>query len=168
MTLDPSVSRLRDATAGDAARLAEIYNPYVRDTVITFEEEPVATAEMARRVAEVTARWPWLVAERDGRVVGYAYATPWRTRSAYRHSVECTVYLDADATGRGDGSRLYDALLARLRAAGAHLAIGGIALPNARSVALHEKCGFRQVAQFHEVGWKFGRWIDVGYWELRL
>jgi phosphinothricin acetyltransferase len=168
MTLSTSPTGIRAASAADAARLADIYNHYVRETVVTFEEEPVTAAEMARRIAEVVARWPWLVAERDGQVVGYAYATPWRTRSAYRHSVECTVYLDAAVLGRGDGSRLYAALLPELRAGGAHLAIGGIALPNARSVALHEKCGFRQVAQFHEVGWKFGRWIDVGYWELRL
>lgn len=168
MTSEPATVRLRDAEAGDAARLAEIYDHYVRETVVTFEEEPVGADGMASRVQEIAARWPWLVIERDGRLTGYAYAAPWKSRSAYRHSVECTVYLAPEAVGRGDGRRLYDALLPQLAARGAHVAIGGIALPNAASVALHEACGFRKVAHFSEVGWKFGRWVDVGYWERRL
>jgi L-amino acid N-acyltransferase YncA len=168
MSMESPASRLRAASAADAARLAEIYNFYVRETVVTFEEQPVSDAEMARRIADITARWPWLLAERAGRVVGYAYAGPWKPRSAYRHSVECTVYLEPAAVGRGDGRRLYEALLTQLPAHGAHVAIGGIALPNEQSIVLHEKCGFRKIGQFHEVGWKFGRWIDVGYWQKLL
>ncbi len=159
---------VRPAIAADAAALAGIYNHYVRDTVVTFEEEPVPTAEMARRVAEVQARWPWYVIDDGGAVVGYAYASAWKMRTAYRHSVESTVYLAPGVTGRGFGTLLYGALLSQLERDGLHCVIGGIALPNAASVALHEKCGFRKVAQFHEVGFKSGRWIDVGYWEILL
>lgn len=166
MTADTDALVVRDATPADADTLVALYNHYVRDTVVTFEEQPVDAAEFAGRIAEYAARWAWLVGERDGRAIGYAYGSPWKTRSAYRHTVECTVYLAPDATGRGDGTRLYGALLERLRARGAHVALGGIALPNAPSVALHEKLGFRQVAHYREVGWKFGRWIDVGYWQL--
>ncbi|HEX8606942.1 MAG TPA: GNAT family N-acetyltransferase [Pseudoduganella sp.] len=112
---------------------------------------------------------PWLVLETAGGVVaGYAYATRWRVRHAYRFSVETTVYLAHDSTGKGYGTALYTALLQRLREAGCHLAIGGIALPNEASVALHERLGYRKVAHFGEVGRKFDRWIDVGYWELKL
>jgi phosphinothricin acetyltransferase len=163
-----TAATVRLAIAADAAALAEIYNHYVRDTVITFEEEPVPASEMARRVAEVQARLPWYVIDEGGAVLGYAYASSWKTRSAYRHSVESTVYLAPAATGRGLGAQLYGALLAQLKRDGLHCVIGGIALPNAASIALHEKCGFRKVAQFHEVGFKFGHWIDVGYWEVLL
>jgi phosphinothricin acetyltransferase len=160
---------IRDATAADAPAIAAIYNHYIRETVVTFEEEPVSGAEIARRVEKVqSASLPWLVAEAGGRVVGYAYAGPWHVRSAYRFSVEITVYLAADQVGRGIGSKLYEALFSRLRARRIHAAIGGIALPNDASVALHEKFGLRKVAHFDEVGFKFDRWIDVGYWQRNL
>jgi phosphinothricin acetyltransferase len=152
----------------DAAAICEIYNPYVRDTVITFEEQPVAEGEMARRIAEVTATLPWLVAEDAEAIAGYAYATPWKTRSAYRFSVESTVYVAPGHARRGVGAELYGALIQDLRARGMHCAVGGIALPNAASVALHEKLGFRKIGQFEQIGWKLGRWVDVGYWELVL
>jgi L-amino acid N-acyltransferase YncA len=160
---------IRPALAADAAALARIYNPYIRDTIITFEEEPVDAAAMAGRVDEAAvAALPWLVAEADGVVLGYAYASKWKGRCAYRHSVESTVYLDPAQTGRGLGGLLYGALIDRLRVRSTHAVIGGIALPNDASVALHEKLGFRKVAQFPEVGFKFGRWIDVGYWQLLM
>lgn len=160
---------LRAATQSDAAAICAIYNPYVSTTTVTFEEEPVPAPEMAQRIADVDgAGLPWLVAEADGKVVGYAYATKWRVRSAYRHSVESTVYVDPACVGQGVGRALYEALLDALRRRGLHLVIGGIALPNAGSVGLHEALGFRKVAHFAEVGMKFGRWIDVGYWQLNL
>ena len=160
---------LRDATADDAAAIAAIYNHYVETTVISFEEAPVTAAVMQERIAGVQQDGlPWLVAIADGKVAGYAYATKWRVRAAYRFSVESSVYLDKARAGKGMGTALYQALFARLRAGGRHLCIGGIALPNDASVALHEKMGFTKVGQFREVGLKFGRWIDVGYWELRL
>ena len=159
---------LRPCTPADAAQICDIYNHYVRETVITFEETPVLEADMGRRIADITSHLPWLVWEADGTILGYAYATPWKVRAAYRHSVESSIYLAHHATGRGLGSRLYQALIAELRQRGLHCVIGGAALPNPASVALHEKLGFSKVAEFREVGFKFGRWIDVAYWELML
>jgi L-amino acid N-acyltransferase YncA len=160
---------IRDANMTDAAAIAAIYNHYVLNSVISFEEEAVADADMAQRIAGVQGdTLPWLVMDDGGMVVGYAYATKWRVRHAYRHSVETTVYLDAGQVGAGLGSRLYGALLERLRQSHYHVAIGGIALPNPASIALHEKAGFEKTAHFKEVGFKFGRWLDVGYWQLKL
>jgi L-amino acid N-acyltransferase YncA len=136
--------------------------------VITFEEEPVDEPEMARRIGAVTALLPWLVFEREGTIEGYACATPWKARSAYRFAVESTVYVSRISVRRGIGTRLYEALIAELRARGMHCMIGGIALPNPASVALHEGLGFKKVAQFLEVGFKLGRRVDVAYWELML
>jgi L-amino acid N-acyltransferase YncA len=157
---------IRVATSADAPTIARIYNHYVTNTVVTFEEEPVAAAEMGRRLEEGSAAaLPWLTIETDHVIMGYAYATPWRTRRGYRFSAEITVYLAPDQGGRGLGSRLYAQLFPMLQARGIHAVIGGIALPNAASVALHEKFGMRQVAHFSEVGFKLDRWIDVGYWQ---
>ena len=160
---------LRDASSDDAAAIAAIYNPFVANTSISFEEEAVAEPEMRQRIAAVQdGGLPWLVALVDGNVAGYAYATKWRVRKAYRFAVEASVYVSPTHAGQGLGSALYTALLARLGDGGIHMVIGGIALPNAPSIALHEKLGFTKVAHFSEVGQKFGRWIDVGYWERRL
>jgi phosphinothricin acetyltransferase len=159
---------LRDATPADATAIAAIYNHYVATTPISMESDPVAPDEMARRIADVQgATLPWLVLLDQGRVLGYAYASKWRTRPGYRHAVESSVYVEAGQRGRGLGLALYRALLARLEGR-FHAVIGGIALPNAASIALHEKLGFRQVACFPEVGHKFGAWVDVAYWQLNL
>jgi phosphinothricin acetyltransferase len=157
---------IRPATQEDAAAICRIYNYYVLNTTISFEEEAVSDSVMAGRISGGTL--PWLVAEQDGAVLGYAYATPWRVRPAYRHAVESSVYLLHGSAGRGLGRQLYVALLAALRGRGLHCVIGGVAQPNPASVALHEALGFRQVALFEEVGFKHGRWIDVGYWQLKL
>lgn len=159
---------IRPITHADVPAVAAIYNHYIEHTIVTFEEKPVTPQEMSARVAEISGPFPWLVCEEGNRVVGYAYAGKWRVRPAYRYSVESTVYLEPAATGRGWGTQLYTALLSELRSRKIHAVIGGIALPNAGSVALHEKLGFTKVAQFREVGWKFERWIDVGYWERVL
>jgi len=161
--------QLRRAGAEDAARIAAIYNHYVAHTVITFELDPVPAEEMAARVAEINAQGlPWLVAESDNAVVGYAYASRWRARAAYRHSVESSIYLAPDVVGRGIGRALYAGLIAELRGLDVHAVIGGAALPNPASVALHAGLGFEQVAHFRETGYKFGQWIDVAYWQLLL
>ena len=157
---------IRPATESDAQAICNIYNPYISDTIITFEEEPVAVEEMAQRIHETIFSLPWIVIEDKSQVVGYAYASSWKSRCAYRYSVETTVYLSAAATGKGFGSLLYEHLIADLRQRSIHSLIGGIALPNAASVSLHEKFGFEKIAHFKEVGWKFNQWIDVGYWEL--
>ena len=160
---------IRHATPSDAEAIRGIYNHYVLHTTVSFEEEAVAPEEMARRVEAVAAaQLPWLVLEEEGRLVGYACATPWKTRSGYRYSVESSVYLEPPALGKGHGSRLYSELLAELRSRSLRTVIGGIALPNEGSVRLHEKLGFRKVAHFQSVGWKLGRWVDVGYWQLML
>jgi phosphinothricin acetyltransferase len=160
--------QIRDATLADAEAVCHIYNPYIRDTIISFEETEVSAEEMRARMASVMAEYPWLMAERDGAVLGYAYAGRWQERVAYRHSALVSVYVSMGATGRGIGTQLYRALFERLRALPVHVVLGGISLPNAASVALHEKFGFEKVAHFPEVGFKFGRWIDVGYWQCRL
>jgi L-amino acid N-acyltransferase YncA len=160
---------IRPAVSADAESICRIYAPYVLNTTISFEECVVEPDAMRSRIAEVaTQTLPWLVLESAGSVRGYAYATPWRVRTAYRHSVETSVYLDQDGCGKGHGTLLYCALLNALRDRGKHLAIGGIALPNAPSIALHEKLGFVKVAHFSEVGYKLGKWCDVGYWQLML
>lgn len=160
---------LRDASPDDAAAIAAIYNHYVLTTTISFEEEPASESDFRLRIGAVRdAGLPWLVATLGGEVAAYAYATPWRARSAYRFSVESTVYAAPAMARRGLGRALYGALLERLRKGGIHLVLGGIALPNDASVALHEAMGFEKAAHFSEVGYKFDRWIDVGYWQLRL
>ena len=160
---------VRPALEADAEAIARIYNYYIENTVITFEEERVSGRTMATRVAEVQALpLPWLVAEAAGAVVGYAYANKWKVRSAYRHSVETTIYLENGREGRGIGTRLYSDILPILRARGIHAVIGGAALPNDASVALHEKLGFEHVATFRQVGFKRDRWVDVAYWQLIL
>ena len=159
---------IRLATAADGARLAAIYAPAVTDLATSFELTPPDATEMARRVTTLLALTPWLVAEVDKQIAGYAYASRWKDRSAYRYAVESTVYLDPAALGVGFGSQLYETLLADLRGQKLHTVIGGIALPNEASTRLHEKFGFRKVAHFKEVGYKFGQWVDVGYWQLTL
>jgi phosphinothricin acetyltransferase len=158
---------IRCASAEDAADLARIYNHYVRATVVTFEEQEITAQDVSARLAAVRAHaLPWLVAERGGCVIGYAYADSWKRRSAYRYAVESTIYLDPHHVGSGAGRHLYERLLASLPRH-VHAVIGGIALPNAASVAVHERLGFSKVAHFHQVGFKFDRWIDVGYWQMQ-
>jgi len=160
---------IRPATASDASAIARIYNYYIQNTVITFEEQIVSADEIAGRIEAVTSvSLPWLVAEDAGQITGYAYATKWRPRSAYRFSVELTVYLDPECVGKGLGSQLYTALFALLKDKGVHSVIGGVAQPNPASTALHEKFGMTKVAHFTEVGFKFGKWVDVGYWQATL
>lgn len=156
---------IRAATPNDAARVAEIYNYYIINTTVTFEVDPVTTAAMEERIREVSEKYPWLVYELEGQVVGYAYAGAWKSRCAYRYSVETSVYLKNDAAGRGLGTELYRELLSRLADLKLHSVIGGMALPNDGCVALHKKFGFEKVAHFKEVGRKFEQWIDVVYYE---
>ena len=159
---------IRLCRLSDAEQICEIYNHHVRNTVVTFEEAPVAVDEMARRIATVTEKWPWFVWEEQGAIAGYAYAGMWKERSAYRFSVESTVYVAEKRVRRGIGAALYRALLPELKVRGAHYVIGGIALPNDASVALHETLGFEKIGHFKEVGFKHGRWVDVAYWTLIL
>lgn len=164
-----NVPKIREALAEDAKAIADIYNPYILNTVITFEETPVTPEEIQTRVEAVKALgYPYLVMEQNDLVIGYAYANLWRTRAAYRHTVETSIYLDPNSAGKGLGTVLYKELLERLKTMDIHVILGGITLPNPVSVGLHEKLGFKKVAHFTQVGYKFGRWLDVGFWQLTL
>jgi phosphinothricin acetyltransferase len=159
---------IRHATPLDAPRCAEIYLPNVRDGVASLEDDPPAADEMARRMARVTKTHPWLVPERDGDVAGYAYASPHHTRSAYRWATDVAVYVAEAYRRRGVGRELYEALFSLLRGQGYFVACAGITLPNGASVGLHEGLGFVPVGVYRNVGWKFGEWRDVGWWQLQL
>ncbi len=160
---------IRSASVSDAAAMARIYNYYVLNTVITFEQLAVSDKEMAKRIQEISeVPLPWLLVEKDGDILGFAYASKWKSRYAYRYSVESTVYLDPAHTGNGLGSELYTELLLALRECSVHSVMGGIAQPNPGSVALHGKHGFQKVAHLKEVGFKFNQWIDVAYWQVLL
>jgi phosphinothricin acetyltransferase len=157
---------IRAATPADAAAIASIYNWYIAHTVITFEVDPVSADEMARRIATVIAAHEWLVLERGGDVLGYAYAGRFRERAAYAHATESTIYLRHGLEGKGLGAELYGELVRRTFARGYRHLVGVIALPNEPSVRLHERLGFVKVGQLVRIGRKFERWIDVGHWQL--
>ncbi len=157
---------IRNVTTSDAPEISAIYNHYVKNTIVTFEENPVSVEEMQTRIAEISKDYPWVVYVHGGKVVGYAYASRWKSRCSYQYSVECTVYLEKSMTGQGIGKTLFETLLKEIAARGMHSAIGGVALPNPASVGLLEKFGFEKIGHFEEVGRKFDQWIDVGYWEL--
>ena len=157
---------IRKIKTSDAKAICSIYNYYIQNTIITFEEEPVSENEMINRITSATL--PWLVFEDGGNILGYAFASEWKSRCAYKYSVECSVYLDTNCKGRGVGTQLYKELLNQLKELKYHTIIAGIALPNEVSVKFHEKLGFEKVAHFKEVGFKFDEFIDVGYWEIIL
>jgi L-amino acid N-acyltransferase YncA len=152
----------------DAAACAEIYAPFVRDTVISFEERPPDEREFARRIELITQTHPWLVAELDGEVAGYAYASPHRERAAYRWAADVAVYVARAHHRRGVGRELYGALLPLLARQGLLIACAGVTLPNDASVGLHESFGFTRVGIYRRIGWKSGAWRDVGWWQLEL
>jgi L-amino acid N-acyltransferase YncA len=159
---------VRDCTPADIPAICAIYNHYIANTVITFEESPVSEGEMQKRVDAITRTFPWLVYDKGDGVIGYAYASQWKDRSAYKHTAEVTVYLHPDHCEKGVGSRLYQTLIERLTLKNIHVLLACIAIPNIASEKIHNRFGFRQVAHFSEVGFKFGRWVDVGYWQKNL
>lgn len=160
---------IRDADPElDAAACAAIYAPHVEGSAVSFEEHPPGIAEMGARIRRIGASHPWLVAERDGEVVGYAYGCPHRERPAYRWSADVSVYVASGSARQGHGRALYEELLARLRRQRFRMACAGITLPNPASVALHEALGFVPVGVFREIGWKDGAWRDVGWYQLEL
>jgi phosphinothricin acetyltransferase len=159
---------IRPVHSTDAAALCAIYNYYIEQTVVSFEQEPVSPADMEKRILTITAKYPWLVYEDAGTVLGYAYINTWRERYAYRFSVEDSIYLKRGCEGRGIGTALLSALLNAARARDIHAIIAGITVPNERSARLHEAFGFKQIALFNAVGYKMNQWLDVGYWELVL
>jgi len=161
--------QLRFAELSDAARICEIYAPFCQETAISFEAVPPSEDVMKERIRSVTGRYPWLVVAGDARqILGYAYASQHRERAAYRWSVDFAVYLAPEAKRKGIGTLLYSALIGICRDLGYHRAFAGITLPNDASVGLHEKVGFRPVGVYHRVGFKLGKWHDVGWWALDL
>lgn len=153
--------RLREATDRDAAACAGIYAPFVRDTCISFETDPPDETEMARRIIDYTGTHAWLVAERGGAVIGYAYGSPHRAREAYRFSTEVSVYLHPAAHGAGVATALYTELFGRLDARGYRRAFAGVTMPNEPSERFHRSFGFETVGTFRRIGWKFDAWHDV-------
>jgi L-amino acid N-acyltransferase YncA len=164
---EQSPIQIRDADPGaDAGACAAIYAPYV-ETPISFEEEPPDAAEFERRIRDYASTHAWLVAERKGAVLGYAYACTFNERPAYRWSAGVSVYVGEGERGCGIGRALYTELFDRLRRQGFRMACAGITLPNEASVRLHEGFGFKPVGVYREIGWKDG-WSDVGWWQLEL
>ncbi|MFO1237852.1 MAG: arsinothricin resistance N-acetyltransferase ArsN1 family B [Alphaproteobacteria bacterium] len=159
---------IRLARTEDAAAIRAIYAPYVADTVITFETEIPGLEEMTDRIAKTMSYWPWLVEERDGAILGYAYASQHRSRAAYRWSVDVAIYVAPGAHRQGLGRSLYRPLFDILKAQRFRAAFAGITLPNAASVGLHEAMGFTPVGVYRDVGYKAGSWLDVGWWQLDL
>lgn len=159
---------IRPVTVADAPAICALYNPFVTESIITFEEVAVTPDEMAQRIRHYTETLPWYVYEVEGALAGYTYAAPWKPRSAYRFAVENTVFVAPAHQRQGIGLYLLQALVTELRSRGVHAVLAGIALPNPGSIAVHERAGYEKVAQLRQVGRKFDRWIDVGYWELML
>lgn len=159
---------IRPATGGDAGRIAQIYEPYVRETPASFEFDPPGAEEMLGRIEAGAGPYPWFVAEADSTVIGYAYAGQFRARAAYRWSTEVSVYIDKEHQGRGVGRALMVRLLDELRTKGFANAFAGTTLPNSASVRLFESMGFEPIGVFRNAGFKFGRWHDVGWWQLPL
>jgi len=160
---------IRPVTHADAAQICAIYNHYIETSIISFELTPLSVEQMMQRIEQIAAMGlPWLVAVDGEQLRGYAYATTWKARIAYRYSVEITVYLAQQGTAKGIGTALYQALFEMLEKTEVHAVVACIALPNPHSVALHEKFGMRKVGHFEEVGQKFNRWLDVGYWQVNL
>ena len=159
---------IRSVTINDAEAITNIYNYYVVSHIATFVEEPVSVTYFKNKIEKITKNFPWFVFEENNRIVGYAHGNFWNTRSAYGKTAEVSIYLDVNVGGKGIGSQLYNNLIRVLIEKGFHVLIGGISLPNKASVALHEKFGFTKVAHFKEVGYKFNKWVDVGYWQLTV
>lgn len=162
------IERFRIATENDAADIARIYAHYVDTTAITFETSAPTADEFRTRIGVVLQKHVWLVLERDGKVVAYAYASKHRDRAAYQWSVDTAVYIGNEERGKGYGKLLYTRQLAFLRAQGFYRSYAGITIPNAASVGLHESFGYKKIAQYSRVGYKLGSWHDVGWWELEV
>ena len=159
---------IRFANAGDAASIAEIYRPFIEGSAVSFELAAPDAAEMARRIDKLWPAHPWIVAEEEGVVIGYAYGSPYRERKAYQWAVEVTVYLAEAARGKGLGRKLYEMLMELLTRQGFTKAYGVVTLPNPASAALHEAVGFAPFAVYRDIGFKNGQWHDVGWWERDL
>ena len=159
---------IREVKLSDAKAIVDIYNYYILNTNITFEEKKLTVDDMEERIIEKTAKHPWIVYERNGQVIGYAYLSGWYSRSAYRYSNEASIYLDRNEKGYGIGKELFAQLLEVSKDYGVHTIVSGITIPNPESISLHEKFGFKKIAEFEEIGFKNNKWLNVGYWQKIL
>lgn len=159
---------IRKVDANDAVFICDIYNYYIKNTSISFEEDMKDVKIIKERIKEISSILPYLVYESDNRVIGYAYATKWKERTSYRYTVEISVYVEHNHHNKGIGTKLYTALIEELKSSDVHVALGGIVIPNDKSIALHEKLGFEKVAHLKEVGYKFDKWHDIEYWQLTI
>ncbi len=159
---------IRPVNNNDTEQILDIYKPYVERTSTSFEYVVPTKDEFSERIKKVTSFYPWLVYVEQDKILGYAYASKHREREAYQWSADVSVYLREEARGKGIGTELYSYLFSLLKEQGICNLYAGISLPNAASTGLHEKMGFKKIAEFHNVGYKLGKWWNVGYWELRL
>lgn len=159
---------IREVRPDDAAQIAGIYNRYILETTISFETQPLSAEDMRKRIEEISSYFPYLVAENNGKLIGYCYAHPWKERAAYCKTLETTIYLASEAKGKGLGARLMTQLIKECRNRGYHVLIACITAENEESCRFHERLGFKKVSHFEQVGQKFGRWLDVADYELIL
>lgn len=152
----------------DTSQIVEIYNYYVLNTIITFDKVSFSVEEYASKIKNISAKFPCIIFEEENEILGYAYASSWRAKPSYNQTVESTVYVKNGIHGKKIGSLLYTELLKQLKELDYHSIIGGISLPNDPSIKFHENFGFEKVAHFKEVGKKFGKWVDVGFWQLNF
>lgn len=159
---------IRKVELKDAKAIVDIYNYYILNTNITFEVETLKEEDMKERIQKIMKKYPYIVYEDKGQVLGYAYLGEFKSRAAYRFSVESSIYLDINSKGKGIGKKLYEEILELAKGYDIHTIIAGITIPNEASIGIHEKLGFKKVAHFEEVGYKEGKWLDVGYWQKRI
>jgi len=157
---------IRKVHINDFEQLLDIYNYYVQYTIVTFDTEPLKLKVFKEKVERISKAFPFIVFEKDNEILGYAYGSKWRQKPAYNNTVESTVYVKHDVHGKQIGTKLYTELLKQLKQQKFHTVIGGLTLPNEASVRLHKKFGFKEVAHFEQVGLKFNKWLDVGFWQL--
>jgi len=159
---------IRDVTINDAQQIVNIYNYYVLNSIVTLDLVPFSVQDFEEKINAISSQFPFIVFEENNQILGYAYANTFRTKPAYKNTVELTVYLDHENIGKQIGKKLYTELIMQLKKQKYHVLIGGLTLPNDASVKLHENFGFEKVAHFKEVGYKFNAWYDVGFWQLTL
>lgn len=159
---------IRKVEIKDAKQIVDIYNYYILNTVITFEEEELTVAEMEKRIEEKTRTNPWIVYEEEGHILGYAYLGTFRERSAFRFTKESSIYLDKDAVGKGIGGKLYAKLIKLAKEYNVNVIVGVITLPNEASIAIHQNFGFERVGSIKEVGFKQNKWWDVDFWQKKV
>lgn len=159
---------MRPVTVADAQQLVAIYNYYVIHSIVTLDLVPFSAEDFEEKISTISSQFPFIVYEENDEILGYAYASTFRTKPAYNKTVELTIYLKHNTLGKQIGKKMYSELIQQLKAENYHVLIGGLTLPNDASVKLHEGFGFEKVAHFKEVGYKFDKWHDVGFWQLTI